>query len=128
MQTSIPLWINLLQIVILAILSRQAYSCYFNPEKIYPGLAGPPARRVMYVLAGRNTVMAGISLLALVWQNPAFLCFAFIMHSLRELQDMFIIPLTDPPGAGRVRVFFVFLVVFVIPEIIAVVTLYRLIG
>jgi len=73
-------------------------------------------------------MMAVISLLALVLQNPAFLCFAFVMHSLRELQDTFIIPLTNPPGNGRVKVFFVFLFVFVIPEITAAVTLYKLIG
>lgn len=127
MQTDIPLWIDLLQIVILAILSRQAFNCYFHPEKIYPEITGAPARKVVYVLAGRNTVMVVISFLALVWQNPAFLCFAFLMHSLRESQDMFIIPLTNPPGS-RVKVFFIFLIVFVIPEILAVVTLYQRIG
>jgi len=128
MQTNIPLWINLLQIVILIILSRQAFNCYFSSEKIYPEITGTPARKVVYVLAGRNTVMVVISLLALVWQNPAFLCFAFLMHGLRESQDMFIIPLTNPPGNGRVKIFFVFLFVFVVPEILAVVTLYKMIG
>lgn len=128
MYTSIPIWIDLLQVVILFILSRQAFNCYFHPEKIYPGLTGAPARKVLYVLAGRNTVMAVISLAALVLQNPAFLCFAFVMHSLRELQDMFIIPLTNPPGNDRIKVFLIFLIIFVIPEITAVVTLYRMIG
>lgn len=72
-------------------------------------------------------MMAVISLLALVLQNPAFLCFAFLMHSLRELQDMFIVPMTNPAGNGRIAIFFVFLFVFAIPEIMAVITLYKMI-
>ena len=124
MHATIPLWINLLQGLILIILARQAFNCYFNPEISYPGVV---ARKAVYTLAGRNTMMAVISLLALVVQNPAFLCFAFLMHSLRELQDMFIVPMTNPAGNGRVAIFFVFLFVFAIPEIMAVITLYKMI-
>jgi len=39
MKTKIPLWINILQVVILAILSFQTYACYFNP---------PSFRRALY--------------------------------------------------------------------------------
>ncbi len=55
--------------------------------------------------------MAIISLIALIRQDARFYSFAFVMHSLRELQDMFIIPLTGAPFVT----FFVFLFVFVIP-------------
>ncbi len=116
LKTNIPLWINILQVIILAILSFQTYACYFNPELIYPGaVTNDAATQAIYVLAGRNALMAVISLLALVRQNPRFYSFAFLMHSLRELQDMFISPLTGQPF----YVFFVFLIVFVIPEITA---------
>lgn len=44
------------------------------------------------------------------------------MHSLRELQDMFIVPLTG----GGIAVFFVLPIVFVIPEILAYLTLNKM--
>lgn len=116
MKTKIPIWINILQVVILAILSFQTYACYFNPELAYPGaVTNHASAQVLYVLGGRNAVMTVISLLVLIRQNPRFYSFAFLMHSLRELQDMFIVPLTT----SQFTVFFVFLFVFVIPEITA---------
>lgn len=123
MKTNIPLWINILQVIILAILAFQTYACYFNPELIYPGaVTNDASAQAIYVLAGRNALMAAISLLALVRQKPRFYSFAFLMHSLRELQDMFINPLTGQPF----YVFFIFLFVFVIPEIIAYFELTRM--
>lgn len=116
MKTKIPLWINILQVVILLILAAQTYACYLNPEMFYPGaVTNAASHQVVYVLAGRNALMAIISLTALIRQNPRFYSFAFFMHSLRELQDMFIVPLTG----GGIAIFFVFLIVFVIPEILA---------
>ena len=116
MKTLIPLWINALQLVILAILSFQAYACYFNPALIYPGIVVDSANaKMIYVLAGRNTMMAVISIIALAMQKPGFYSFAFLMHGLRELQDMFIAPMTGAP----IGVLFIFLFVFVIPEITA---------
>jgi len=120
MKTKISIWINILQVVILAILSFQTYACYFNPNLIYPGITMDAASaKAIYVLAGRNAVMMVISILALVKQNPRFYSFAFLMHSLRELQDMFIVPWTGGAGGAAIGIFFVFLIVFVIPEITA---------
>ncbi len=116
MKTKIPVWINILQVLILAILTFQTYACYFNPQLLYAGFTVDfVTAKMIYVLAGRNAVMMVISIIALVKQDPRFYSFAFLMHSLRELQDMFIVPLTGEPLA----IFFVFLIVFVIPEITA---------
>ena len=123
MKTKIPLWINILQVVILAILSFQTYACYFNPSLLYPGFTvDEVTAKMIYVLAGRNAVMMVISIIALVRQNPRFYSFAFLMHSLRELQDMFIAPLTS----GQSFIFFVFLFVFTIPEILAYIKLNKM--
>lgn len=116
MKTKIPIWINILQVVILAILTFQTYACYFNPQLLYPGITvDENSAKMIYVLAGRNAMMAAISVIALVRQNPRFYSFAFLMHSLRDFQDMFIAPLTG----GGIVVFFVFLIVFVTPEILS---------
>lgn len=120
MKTKIPIWINILQVVILLILTMQTYACYVNPEMLYPGaVTNGISRQVLYVLGGRNALMAIISIIALVRQNARFYSFAFIIHGLREFQDMFILPLTGEPGAGAIINFLVFLIVFVIPEIAA---------
>lgn len=122
MKKRIPIWINILQVVILAILSAQAFALFFNPSQLYAGLVVDDATRPMiFVLAGRNVVMALISLLALIRQEPRFYSFAFLMHALREVQDMLFVPLTlsgDASG-GAVMIFLVFLIIFVIPEITA---------
>ena len=116
MKTKNPVWINILQVVILGILTFQTYSCYFNPQLLYPGITvDENSAKMIYVLGGRNAVMMVISIIALVRQNPRFYSFAFLMHSLRDFQDMFIAPLTG----GGIVVFFVFLIVFVTPEILS---------
>lgn len=119
----IPRWINIFQIVILAILTFQTFACYFNPDLLYAGfIADDVTSKMVYTLAGRNAVMMVISIIALVRQDARLLSFAFLMHFLREFQDMFIAPL----NGGGVAIFFVFLVVFVIPEFIAFLKLNRI--
>jgi uncharacterized membrane protein len=123
MKTKIPIWINILQVVILAILTFQTYACYFNPSLLYSGFTvDAVTAKMIYILAGRNAVMMVISIITLVRQDARFYSFAFLMHSLRELQDMFIVPLTGEPFF----IFFVFLFVFVIPEITAYIKLNKL--
>jgi hypothetical protein len=60
-------------------------------------------------------------------RNAMFLAYSFIMHLGRELQDMLIVPyyagFTTPKGMG---VFAVFLIVFVIPELFALLKLRKL--
>ena len=123
MRTRIPLWINVLQVVILAILAFQTYAMYFDPNLLFSDLVVDASTEgVVYSLAGRNAVMMTISVVALVLQNPRFYSFAFVIHILRDVQDMFIAPQTGAPTA----VFFVFLFVFVIPEILAFAKLTKL--
>ena len=123
MKTKIPLWINILQVVIFAILAFQTYACYFNPHLLYPGIpVDASTQQVFYVLAGRNATMAILCLIALIKQEPRFFSFTFLMNALRDFQDMFIAPLTGAP----LIVFFVFLFVFVIPEIGAFIKLKRM--
>jgi len=84
-------------------------------------------KEAMSKLAGRNLVMFLLTLMALKSQNPLFLGFTFLMHFFRALQDMFIVPyyhgFTTPKG---MTVFCVFLFVFVIPELLALLKLKKL--
>jgi hypothetical protein len=62
-------------------------------------------------------------------QDARLLWLTFVMHAARELQDMFIVPyfagFLTPAGIGQ---FTTFLVVFVIPELLAVRRLGQLVG
>ncbi len=127
MKTKIPIWINILQVVILGILAFQTYACYLNPKLIYPDFVfDANTSKMIYTLAGRNAVMLVISLFALLRQDARFYSFAFLMHGLREVQDMFILPLTMGIAPMSVGIFFVFLIIFVIPEVAAYLKLSRM--
>jgi hypothetical protein len=124
-------WINAIQVIIIVILFFQTFACYVQPDLLYGGLRveGAAMRQAITVLAGRNAMMAVVSIWALVSQNPRLLLFAFVMHFLREGQDMFIVPLTPIEGAPPpVLNFFMFLVPFVIPEALALNKLRKLVA
>ena len=122
----IPVWINFLSGLVALILLFQSVSAYLAPSWAYAGFdAGPSANRhVMATLGGRNVVMLLLTLAALRSQNAMFLTYSFLMHLIRELQDMFIAPyfagFTTPKGIGT---FTVFVCVFVVPYLLALRTL-----
>lgn len=116
----IPRWINALQVVIIAILAYQTYAAYLAQSRVYSGAIDDRLSSVIFTLAGRNAMMLVVSLIALRRQNAAFYAFAFLMHLLRDAQDMFIVPLTDDGStSSRVIVFVVFTSIFVLPEALA---------
>ena len=126
---AIPIWINCLTVLIIFILAFQSYSAYLDTSLAFGdySLESIANKEAMGKLAGRNVVMLLLTLMALQSQNPVFLAFTFLMHLLRELQDMFIVPyylgFTTPKGMA---VFCVFLFVFVIPEFLALLKLKKL--
>ena len=116
----IPRWINALQVVIIAILAYQTYAAYFAQSRVYGGAIDDHLSSVIFTLARRNAMMLVVSLIALRRQRAAFYAFAFLMHLLRDAQDMFIVPLTDDGStASRVMVLVVFALIFVVPEAVA---------
>ena len=125
----IPRWIYAISTLLALILAFQSYSAYFAPALAY-GSYGPDTAanlQVMSTLGGRNVVMLALTLMAMQSRNAMFLAYTFIMHLGRELQDMFIVPsyagFTTPKGIG---LFVVFLVVFVIPELCALLKLKKI--
>ena len=125
----IPKWINALSLLIVLILALQSFSAWFDPSLAFGDYNSDTLsnQRAMSTLAGRNVVMLALTLMALQSQNAMFLAYSFLMHLIRELQDMFIVPyyhgFTTPKGMA---VFCVFLIVFVIPELLALLKLKNL--
>lgn len=123
----IPKWINalsLLIVLIVLILAFQSFSAWFDPSLAFGEFnSGTLAnQRAMSTL-----VMLLLALMAMQSQNAMFLAYSFLMHLIRELQDMLIVPwyhgFTTPKSMA---VFFLFLIVFVIPELLALLKLKEL--
>lgn len=114
----IPMWINILNIVVICILLFQMYACFFNPSLAYGAFENSDANRhAILTLAGRNFVMIVVTLLALKSQNALFLAFTFLMNFTREFYDMLLVGYLDHfslKGLGMMATFLVFLIPYVI--------------
>jgi hypothetical protein len=116
-RSKIPLWINIVSIVVIAILVFQIYACYFNPSLAYGTFENIDAnQQAILTLAGRNFVMIVVTLLALKSQNAMFLIFTFLMNFVREFYDMLLVGYLDHfsmKGIGMMATFLVFLIPYV---------------
>jgi hypothetical protein len=110
----IPMWINILSAIVIAILVFQMYACYFNPSLAYGTFENIDAnRQAILTLAGRNFVMIVVTFLALKSQNAMFLAYTFIMNFAREFYDMVLVGYLDHfslKGIGMMATFLVFLI------------------
>ena len=113
----IPMWINIISIIVIAILVFQMYACYFNPSLAYGTFENIDVnRQAILTLAGRNLVMIIVTLLALKSQNAMFLAFTFLMNFVREFYDMLLVGYLDHfslKGIGMMATFLVFLIPYV---------------
>jgi hypothetical protein len=113
----IPIWINIVSIIVIAILVFQMYACYFNPSLAYGRFENiDPNRQAILTLAGRNFVMIIVTLLALKSQNAMFLAFTYLMNFVREFYDMLLVGYLDHfsmKGIGMMATFLVFLIQYV---------------
>ena len=113
----IPMWINIISIIVIAILVFQMYACYFNPSLAYGTFENIDAnQQAILTLAGRNFVMIVVTLLALKSQNAMFLAFTYLMNFVREFYDMLLVGYLDHfsmKGIGMMATFLVFLIPYV---------------
>ncbi len=114
----IPVWINILTVVVICILIFQMISAFINPSWAYGTFENNDAnRQAILTLAGRNFVMIVVTLFALKSQNSMFLAFTFLMNFAREFYDMLLVGYLDHfslKGIGMMATFLVFLIPYVI--------------
>jgi hypothetical protein len=110
----IPMWMNVLSVIVIVILFFQMYACYFNPSLAYGTFENIDAnRQAILTLAGRNFVMIVVTLFALQSQNAMFLFFTFLINFAREFYDMLLVGYLDHfsmKGIGMMATFLVFLI------------------
>jgi hypothetical protein len=114
----IPLWINIISVIVIGILLFQLYACFFNPPLAYGTFENIDAnRQAILTLAGRNFVMIVVTFLAIKSQNAMFLAFTFLMNFSREFYDMLLVGYLNHfslEGIGMMATFLVFLIPYVI--------------
>ncbi len=126
----IPLWINLLLVVLILFMLPQVYWNYFDNQVLLDSgitIQGDPDQNVIYTTAGRLVAMIAASVLVLVTQNPAQYVVIMFMSAIREAQEGFIDPLypmADAPVSPTVD--FLVHVLIVAAEVAALVVVYRL--
>ncbi len=126
----IPIWVNLVLVMLLLFMSVQVVQFYFGHEMLAESgitIDGIPNQNILYTTAGRLVAMVGASIFVLVTQNPNQYLVVMFMSILREGQEMFIDPLFPYANAPAPPIvdFGVHLVIVAL-EIAAFIAVYRI--
>lgn len=126
---SIPLWVNIMQAILILIMLSQVYMYFFNHQMMSNSginVEGASMLNLVYEMGARTLVMALASIYVMITQNRKQYLVVLIMNVLREGQEMIIDPLfpvLNAPASPTSD--FLIHVVIVIIEIIALVTIYK---
>ena len=94
--SNIPIWINILQVLLLFILIQQTYQFYFDIDAVLASgiqIDGIPNKNLIYEFAGRTGTMAIVSILILLSQDVKLFIIMFVMNVFREGQETIIDPM-----------------------------------
>ena len=94
--SNIPIWINILQVLLLLILIQQTYQFYFDIDAVLASgiqIEGIPNKNLIYEFAGRTGTMAIVSILILLSQDVKLFVIMFVMNVFREGQETIIDPM-----------------------------------
>ncbi|MGI9612277.1 MAG: hypothetical protein ACR2QO_05165 [Acidimicrobiales bacterium] len=126
----IPLWVNIMQAVLVLIMVVQAYELFFNHDALVAAgweTEGDPALNLIYEMGARLVAMIVASIFVMITQNPKQYLVVLIMNVVRESLEGVIDPLfpvadaSAPPLAD-----FLIHVLIVAIEIAALVTVARI--
>ena len=127
----IPLWVNVMQAVLILIMVVQVYEHFFNHDAIAAAgweTEGDAALNLIYEMGSRLAVMVVASIFVMITQNPRQYLVVLIMNVVRESMEGVIDPLfpvADAPAPPLTD--FLIHVVIVAIEIAALVTVARIV-
>lgn len=130
MKTKIPLWINVLQGILVLIMLSQVYLFYIDHDSVLASgitIESVPDYNLIYEFAGRTATMAIVSIVIMFLQDVKLFMVMFLMNLLREIQETIIdplFPLTNAPISPTWDI--IIHVVIVIIELIAFINLYKI--
>ena len=126
----IPLWVNIVQVILVLIMLAQVYMYFFNHQMMIDSgiqVEGVPTLNLIYEMGARTLVMVIASVYVLITQNPKQFLVVLLMNIFREGQEMIIdplFPLLNAPVTPAVD-FWIHVVIVAI-EIWAFITVFRL--
>ena len=128
--SQIAIWINVMQVLLTLIMLQQVYMFIFDHNAVISSgitSSGIPDLNLFYEFAARTAVMAIISILVIITQNPQHFLLVLFMNVLREGFETIIDPLYPLANAPMSPTGdFIAHVVIVAIEIFALITLYRI--
>lgn len=126
----IPLWVNIMQAILILIMLGQVYMYFFNHQMMADSglnVDNVPMLNLVYEMGARTLVMALASIYVMITQNPIQYLVVLIMNVIREGLETIIdplYPLLNAPASPAVD-FWIHVVIVVI-EIWALITVYRI--
>lgn len=127
--SQIPIWVNVLLVVLVALMLLQVYPFYFDHQALLDAgitIQGKPDQNILYTTAGRLIAMVSASVLVLITQNPSQYLVVLLMSVFREGQEMFIDPLFPYANAPAPPIAdFGVHIVIVALEVLALIVVYR---
>ncbi|NIJ45600.1 hypothetical protein FHR24_002068 [Wenyingzhuangia heitensis] len=130
MKNKIPLWINILQGVLILIMLSQVYQFYFDHNAVTASginINGVADYNLIYEFAARTATMAIVSIFIMFSQDVKLFVAMFLMNVLREGQETIIdplFPLLNAPASPTMDLVIHIIIVGV--ELIAFVKLYKI--
>lgn len=130
-KSRIPLWVNIMQAVLIMIMAQQVVEYFFGHGGLVDaGIAveGDPQLNLIYEMGSRLGVMVAASVFVMVTQNPRQYLVVLFMNVVREGTEMFVDPLwpvADAPFSPTVD--FLIHVVIVAIEVAAFVSVLKII-
>ncbi len=127
----IPLWVNIVQVILVLIMLAQVYMYFFNHQMMTDTgvtVEGAPMLNLVYEMGARTLVMVIASIYVLITQNPKQYLVVLLMNIVREGQEMIIDPLFPVSNApvSPTADFWIHVVIVAI-EIWAFIAVFRLI-
>lgn len=130
-RTKIPLWVNIMQALLILIMIGQVYMYFFNHEMLSETgviAEGSPMLNLVYEMGARTLVMVVASIYVMFTQNPIQYLVVLLMNVAREGLETIIDPLypiLNAPATPLVD-FWIHVVIVVI-EVLALFTVYKIV-
>jgi len=129
--TKIPIWVNIVQIILILIMLAQVVMYFFNPQAMADSgtpVDSVPMQNLIYEMGARTLTMAVGAIFVLITQNPKQFLVVLLMNIVREGLETIIDPLFPLANATTTpTVDFWIHVVIVAVEIAAFIAVLRIV-
>ena len=127
----IPIWINIVQGLLILIMLQQTYMFFLDPQTIAASgimAEGIPNLNLLYKFGARTATMALLSIIVMITQNPRYFLVILLMNLFREGLETIVdalYPLANAPVSPSID--FIMHIVIIAIELWAFITMYKIV-